>query len=161
MNNTNCNELTLKVPPLIDGTNDHKASLLCDGIGCENLILYTINGAEDINITGVDCNCRNLYSNDVNCVVEWEIYCDGDSTPSVLSSAKKCEGVCCDNVVDELNFEDLNHCNSGNDNPGMAGVYYVIIISIVVIVVLCGIWWTVKCHKRNKKNDKKEPLLIQ
>eukprot|EP01083_Nonionella_stella_P062633 162842_1 len=152
MNHTDCNGLTLRVSPPLNGVN--RASLLCDGMGCQNLDLYTTNGAKDINITGENCNCHSLDSySHAQCVDEWNIYCNGGSEASVLSSIDKCDGVCCDDVIDRLDFDDLSHCSKHDSN--LRALWIALIVICILILVVVGAWVAWTCYK--KQNLKTQP----
>eukprot|EP01084_Bolivina_argentea_P316241 548111_1 len=140
--NTTCNNLTVLFPSGNPNINQTNSSLTCYKYGCEFLTLYTVHGADDINITGVDCDCSHRIIN--ACIGQWDIYCNNDYyNPSIFYNANNCTGYCCKNIMEQLH---VNQCHWNPKNHKQHLEY--IVIGSCLFVLCITIIAAVYCRRR-------------
>ncbi len=94
-----CHNVSIIASPVNGGTPS--SYLSCVQYGCQNLVLFTRNDADDLNVTGSECPCIEDLIN--LCIHHWEIHCKNDTNGfSIFEGLNNCTGDCCGSVDTEL-----------------------------------------------------------
>eukprot|EP00484_Ammonia_sp_Unknown_P000448 CAMPEP_0197023312 /NCGR_PEP_ID=MMETSP1384-20130603/4035_1 /TAXON_ID=29189 /ORGANISM="Ammonia sp." /LENGTH=1311 /DNA_ID=CAMNT_0042451507 /DNA_START=226 /DNA_END=4161 /DNA_ORIENTATION=- len=145
----NCNNLTIHVP------TSSKPSLVCSEVGCSNMVFYTTNGFEDLDMKVADCPCDIAVK--TSCINgELEIYCSAqDSTPSVFVN-NTCTGKCCGDIVDDLKVEECYNGGGGSGKKKTGAIVGGICGGIFAVILIVGLVY----YFRRQKRLKDDPLIV-
>ena len=152
-----CHNVSLSVKEMNNTLNKTYSSLICYKYGCEYLILYTINGANDINITGKECDCNEDII--TACINKWDIYCghgiNGNNykNKSTLYSASNCtgdSGICCENVIEQLHINECKWNPKQNKTNLLHDDIWYIIIGSSATVICCIVLIIIWCWRKKR-----------
>eukprot|EP01083_Nonionella_stella_P161968 531211_1 len=150
-----CDNVTLRIPE----SNTSLSSLLCKKEGCQNMIFYTVNDIDDVELSLADCPCDKAVK--TSCIGrgnEWNIYCvvNGSSSESVFRK-NECDGECCGDVVNDLRDEKCDYSGGSKDRNDVV----IIAIACGAVLVFVVIGSVVYCLKKKKKvKEEAESLMV-
>ena len=155
---TKCNNLSISVRGRNEKLNKTYSSLTCYKYGCQYLNLYTMNGADDLNISGINCDCKEDIT--TACIKQWDIYCNKSNKKSIFYSAKNCTGPCCENVVDRLHIDKCKWNDDNNSKITHDDIIYMISACFAVILCVAGLIG-VLCWRRKRIEASNDRYLAQ